>query len=83
LYHTEFYEDDESLGKIPMYKHISNPFMKSRTIPKSKQVHECEYCKGKIDIGESCEYWIGKDFGKFYYYRVCNKCTEEGKMEVI
>jgi hypothetical protein len=80
---SEFYEDDERLGRIPMYNNITNPFIKIRTIPKAKEVHKCEYCNGSINIGESCEYWVGRDLGKFYYYRVCNKCTEENKLEVV
>lgn len=68
---TEFYEDDETLGRIPMYP----PFQKIRKVKKSRIQTECEFCKGDINIGDPCEYWVGMDLGSFHYYRICNTCT--------
>jgi hypothetical protein len=72
-----YYENDERLGKIPIYKE----FMKIRNIKNVRKDHVCEFCKGKISKGDSCQYWVGIDQfidGKFYYYRVCKECTDNG-----
>jgi hypothetical protein len=69
---SEFYQDDERLGKVPLYP----PFMKVRKIKQSRKEFTCEFCNGKIHKGSSCEYWVGIDLGKFYYYRICNECLK-------
>jgi len=71
---TGYYENDERLGKIPMY----NRFLKIRKIKSVKKEHKCEFCEQPIYIGDSCENWVGIDQfdGKFFSHRVCNKCIE-------
>lgn len=68
----EYYENDERLGKIPSYSSIT--FTRVRPIKKSRVETECEFCQSPIHKGESCQYWSGIDWGKFFYYRVCSKC---------
>lgn len=69
---SEFYNNDERLGRIPTYP----PFMKIRQVRESRKNFICEFCNEMIQKGNSCQYWVGTDLGKFYYYRVCKKCSE-------
>jgi hypothetical protein len=70
---SEFYDNDERNGRIPVY----NDFSRSRHIGKTKKEYLCESCERAIPAGSSCQYWVGILDRKFYYYRLCYKCLEE------
>lgn len=70
----EFFENDESLGRIPSYRSIQ--FTRVRHIKHSRINSTCEFCNDHIHIGDSCHYWSGIDLGKFFYYRVCQSCSQ-------
>lgn len=70
----EFYDDDETLGRIPTFEKIQ--FTRVRTIKKSRISSKCEFCEYIIKKGDGCEYWSGIDLGKFFYYRVCSNCMK-------
>lgn len=51
-------------------------FWRSTRVKKTRKVHRCEFCGGKIDIGESCEYSCGisdgYDFTSMYLCDMCD-----------
>jgi hypothetical protein len=70
---SEFYDNDERNGRIPIYKE----FMSIRKVKRSRKEFRCESCGGKIKRGDSCQYWAGVTLGEFYQLRICDNCCSD------
>lgn len=70
---TEFYQDDETLGRVPKYSSLS--WNRVRVVKHSKVNDTCYYCKKPIKKGDPAYYVKGLDeFTGFYYFRTCREC---------
>ncbi|SRR5260370_32045960 len=62
-------------------KTMTTEFTNIRTVKKVRKNHMCEWCAGKINSGDACEYFsqvFDGEFHTFWMHPECRDAFEEG-----